>query len=92
MGVLDYPNLLTSIRNFGINDTEFYINSGVIIMNLKSMREFGIGKNIFNFATKHSLQYWDQKAINAVCGNNIKIIPFKYNYMTHSSKKEHIYK
>ena len=87
MGVLDNPKFLKSIRDFGIYNTKFYINAGIIIINLKSMREFEVGKKIINFAQKHTLQFWDQTAINAVCGNNIKIMPLKYNYILYPRRK-----
>ena len=52
-----------------------YVNSGVLLMNLKKMAEY---ENLL-FKTKVPLYYPDQDLLNAAFVGKIKILPLKYN-------------
>lgn len=63
-----------------------YINSGVLVMNLKKMRQDNIEKKfddfmpVINNAGARQVHH-DQDIINAVCFGKILILPFKFNTM-----------
>lgn len=64
---------------------EFYFNSGVMLLNLKKMREDGIPKKLwqvklecFNDAKK-KVKMMDQDAFNAVCAKQCLHLPIRYN-------------
>ena len=70
-----------------INDMSQYVNTGVLVMNLKKMREDSLeekfNKFIPNLKLRTGLHCHDQDVLNSVCYGKIKHIPFKYNVMTH---------
>ena len=75
---IDYPHMTSELEEYGIK-TNKYVNVGIAIFNLKAMREDDIENKIREFIKKnHNLKSFDQTAINAVCYNNIQILPFKY--------------
>ena len=76
-GTLDYTFVIDEIKKFGIK-TNKYINSGIMLINLKAMRNDGIERKLREFISSHFLPTADQTAINAVCYNNIQILPYKY--------------
>ena len=68
----------------GISNMKKYINSGVLLMNLKKMRDEKLEDKFSKFIkekvnTTKRLTCPDQDTINAVCYDKIKILPFKYN-------------
>jgi lipopolysaccharide biosynthesis glycosyltransferase len=77
LGALDNAENISELRLFGIY-TNKYINAGVLLMNLKSMRKFGIENKLTNFVNNYFLEHHDQTAINAVCYNNFGILSIKY--------------
>ena len=76
-GTLDNIGNTAELRLFGIN-TSKYMNAGILLMNLKSMRKLGIEEKIIDFVNNHYLEHHDQTAINAVCYNNFGILSIKY--------------
>jgi len=76
-GILDKVTMLNELEEFGIF-TDKYINSGVLLMDLKTMREKSIEKKLRDFIATHEVKIVDQSAINAVCYNNIQILSYKY--------------
>lgn len=67
-----------------------YVNSGVLLMNLKMMREHDIEKKCISLiGNKNFLELdpADQIILNFVCVNNIAFLPYKFN-VTASNKKE----
>ena len=59
-------------------DVDTYINSGVMLMNLKKMRTEGVVHSFLEQCKKNNL-FEDQDVINKCCYGNIKLIPLKYN-------------
>lgn len=59
-----------------------YINSGVLIINLKLWRELNFDQKIFDFLQKnyHTLNFIDQDALNIVLCENISIIDTAWNH------------
>ena len=83
-GTLDYISHLNQLKEFGLSSDK-YINGGVLLMNLKAMREDSIDKKLSEFIATHTLQFHDQTAINCVCHNNIQVLPYKYNVFSYPS-------
>ena len=76
-GTLDYIHHLGELKDLGI-DIDKYMNTGVMLMNLKAMRNNSIEGKIRDFVSTHFLNHHEQTAINAVCYNNIQILSYKY--------------
>ncbi|PWW98581.1 glycosyltransferase family 8 protein [Clostridium perfringens] len=68
----------------GLKYNDRYINSGVVLINLKKWREDNLEKNFIDFINKYNgdVPCADQGTINGVCKNKILIIHPKYNTMT----------
>ena len=61
--------------------TEYYFNSGVMLLNLKKIREENIAEKLINVKL-HQPSTWycmDQDVFNNVLGNKFKVLPPKYN-------------
>ena len=65
-----------------MDSTSHYINSGVLLVNMKKWRELKIVDRLIEFVNTFpkKLTCPDQDAINAVCGNMTLILPIKYNF------------
>ena len=83
-GTLDYIRHLQELRDFGLSSDK-YINAGILIMNLKAMRENSIEKKLREFISNHNLKLHDQTALNCVCLNNTQILPYKYGIFSFES-------
>lgn len=67
---------------YGVKTGDGYINSGVLLMNLKKMREDGLVNKFRQFIEEHfELPMHDQDTINSICYNRILHLPFKFNVM-----------
>ena len=77
MSTLDNVGLLNELKQLGVY-TQKYMNAGILLMNLKAMREDGIEQKIRKYIFSHYLDHHDQTALNAVCYNNIDILSCKY--------------
>ncbi len=71
-------------KDIGLNENDIYINSGLLLMNLKKMRENETAKKFKDFFsnTSNIVRYPDQDAINVVLHGKILILPLKYNIIT----------
>ena len=82
--VLDDFYWKKELKKVGIEINK-YVNSGILLMDLKSMRENSIEKKLRDFIATNNLLWPDQTAINAICRDNIQIISYKYNLYAWSS-------
>lgn len=75
--VLNYRYL----ENIGLKKDDHYLQAGVLLMNLKMMRQLEVEKDFIQFIQEHNyLTYADQDVLNAVIKNEYKLlIPPKYN-------------
>lgn len=64
-----------------------YIQAGIIVMNLKKIREDKLDEKWRNMVTE-PYYYVDQDILNITCLNNIKIIPIKYNMSPSYTKQK----
>lgn len=65
------------LSTYGLDDT--YINSGVLLMDLKKIREEKLDDNMIYLLNNNWYAYPDQDVINLVCRNRIKHISNIYN-------------
>lgn len=76
--LLDPDEAIKHGNRYKIDDMRNYINSGILVFNIKKIREDGI-KEKFLKETEKKYLYDDQDIINKVCVNK-KILPWQYNY------------
>lgn len=65
-----------------VQNSPKYFNSGVMLLNLKKMREDNITEKLIE--TKKKMQdrsLMDQNVLNVVFGMNTKLLPIKYNFL-----------
>lgn len=74
------PDLINYIKNIGL-DNYRYINSGILLLNAKLLRENNVKAEFLSYQNK-ALLYQDQDIINIVCKDRIGWLPLKYNSMT----------
>ncbi len=78
-GVLDNGGHLRGHKeSLGINGK--YINTGVILLNCKKIREDGLTQKFFDVVNSKDLKYPDQDAFNYVCDDNLLYVPSIYNF------------
>ncbi len=71
---------------------EFYFNSGVMLLNIKKIREDNISEKLI--AEKLSSLYskfMDQDVFNIVFNGNVKLLSFRYNYMLRSGRDKKLF-
>ena len=61
-----------------VPDATYYINAGVLVMNLKQMREENKIEEFLRYSEKQ-LPCQDQDVLNICCYNRIHLLPLKYN-------------
>lgn len=71
------------LKKIGMNRKNRYINSGVLLINLKKWRENEIGTRFLDFIKKYhgKVNHHDQGVINGVCKNSTLILNPRYNMM-----------
>ena|GEM_PF-2793605 len=84
MGMADWANSsagkVNYARKLGIKDMSQYINSGVILMNLKKMKKDRMEEKFLSYVRQgRFLQYPDQEVFNSVCYGKIKLLSPIYN-------------
>jgi len=57
----------------------FYFNSGVMLMNLKKIRDDNIIEKLEAFTNNNFRTYMDQDALNVVVGDDVLLLPFEDN-------------
>lgn len=71
------------LKKIGMNKKNRYINSGVLLINLKKWREENLEDKFIKFIEKHNgkVNHHDQGILNGTCKDNILILEPKYNMM-----------
>lgn len=84
-GIIDEDYLSQKKYNrLGIPFNKEYINSGVLLINLKYWREHNLTDKCLSYIDKNkkNIVQHDQDVLNAVLNGNIKQLPLKYNFQT----------
>lgn len=63
-----------------------YFNTGVCLMNLKLMRQDGIGDKLIDWLNKNPSALPEQNALNTVCAGRILDMPSTFNYNDYVAK------
>lgn len=58
-----------------------YFNSGVMLLNLKKMRENDIPNKMINFRLSVKQHFMDQDTFNVIIGENVKFLSYRYNFL-----------
>lgn len=72
------PGILVRLKS----NLKYYFNSGMMVLNLKKMREEDIRKKLFTYRREGINFFMDQDALNMVFHGNVKYIACEYNYLT----------
>ncbi len=80
-----YPNM--TIQEYFQNKlkkSDFkYFNAGVLLLNLSKIRNDNIVEKLWKYTADESpLEYQDQDVLNAVIGNNVKYLEYKWNVLS----------
>lgn len=64
-----------------------YFNAGVLLLNLKKIREDNLEEKFFDFINNHSdlISWVDQCVLNAVFAENVKFLDRKFNFQHHGA-------
>lgn len=65
------------LATYGLDDT--YINSGVLVMNLKALRDEKLDESMLYLLNYKPFAFPDQDVINLICRNRIHYVPNIYN-------------
>ena len=74
--------------NATLRRRERYINTGVLLLNLRAMHRDHIDYDICKLIQTRKLQFPDQDAINEVCKGKIKFIHHNFNYSSNTLQTE----
>lgn len=72
------------LQSIGFKSGRVYINTGVLLMNLKRLREIDILTKVQSYVVMYwkSIRYSDQDLLNCTC-DNVLILPPKFNSIIH---------
>ena len=90
IGVKDYGVMCDNYLK-SLNLTGKYINSGVVVFNLRKIRDDNCVQKWFNIINNVELRYPDQDALNIVCTDYEMYVPSMYNFI-HNATREVINK
>lgn len=83
-------NNIRYISNYKHNE-EFYFNSGVMLLNLKKMRENNIPDKLWDYKLNHAkTKLMDQECLNVICKNAVEPLSIKWNFNPEFLSDEHI--
>ncbi|MBQ8606448.1 MAG: glycosyltransferase family 8 protein [Clostridia bacterium] len=89
LSIADVPPLVAYTENaVGVKKNE-YINSGVLVMNLKKMRESGFEQHFLQLLSTYHFDCIapDQDYINAICNGKIYYLDERWNAMPNDARK-----
>jgi len=73
-----YPGTEEYLFKHNIKTNE-YFNSGVMLLNLKKMREDNVSEKLIDYRINNRTFCMDQDALNAILGKNLKLLSYRYN-------------
>ena len=89
LGLRDHKGMGNDVKSLGINNDK-YICSGVILFNLKKIREDNKSKLAVYFLLNktESIRYFDQTVINYIYYPYIGQLPYKYGIFNYQNERE----
>ncbi len=91
-GVADlYIEGINHKPSIGFKDADLYVNAGVLLMNLKKMRQDKMGQKLIEQTERlfNTIKFQDQDILNIVFKGKIKELDQAYNFMTKNAKKHY---
>lgn len=79
-----FKSAVATLASQGLPDCSRYVNSGILLFNLKKMREEATEKKLVALASREALIFHDQDALNIVCQSRILLLPRKWNFTAHN--------
>lgn len=77
----EFWTYITAVKYTLKRTVPFYFNSGVMLMNLRKMREDKITEKLwFHKLNSTKTKLMDQESLNAVCASNSLSLPVKWNF------------
>ncbi len=89
-GVSDsYLKDINYSQKLGLSDRNFYINAGVLLLNIKKIRQDNKTRELFLNTEKFEnvIEYQDQDIINITFKGKMKPLPQKYNFTQYDALK-----
>lgn len=77
----NYERTKYRINELGVKDFEKYFASGVLVFNVKKFNENYTEKQLLDLASSKKWLQYDQDFFNFICGDDVKIIDAKYNFV-----------
>ena len=85
----DYNNITKYLNDvLGISDVKKYFNSGVLLLNLKSIRDENLEERLIEVARINDKYWHDQNVLNSVFKDRCLLLDQKWNYLWHVAPKE----
>ena len=71
-------------RKIGLKEKDTYINAGVMLMNMKRLREIPIAERMVAFVDKYAqaMTYADQEIVNGIFQGDFGLLPVEYDMQT----------
>ncbi len=69
------------VVELGLEERGYYFNAGVMLMNLKKIRDDNLLAKLEDYTNNNFRTYMDQDAFNVVVGNDVAVLPFADNTM-----------
>lgn len=88
-GMLNNPfedHLRYAKKEMGLRNPYDYINTGVLLMNLKLLRQGFTMENVLQYMESHKMRIQEQDIINMLFQGKIKFVDMKYNYFLETSQ------
>ena len=92
---VEEPKYLNECRleSLGMKSNSPYFNAGVLLMDLKKMRDFGLEQKILTYVNKKFklLKYQDQDILNALFENRWQALPLAFNaysFLCHKRRED----
>lgn len=67
------------MQKLGIRNIYDYFQAGVLVLNLKKLRETGLDEQMISYASTHDCDLVDQDVLNLFCQGHVKFIDNKWN-------------
>lgn len=76
-------------KKIGLSEDNLYVNAGVLLLNLRKMREEKLGDHLLAISKKLAgkILYQDQDVLNIVCQGRIAEFDMTYNYTSFNAYK-----
>ena len=75
-------------RELGLTAGEPYVNAGVLLLNLRAMRQAGITERLFALSAASPLRFMDQDALNLAFRGHLRVLPERYNVTSDSLRRK----